>query len=66
MALTQQDEPKFIVVIGTSAGGIRAIEELVMQLNEEMDASFFVVQHLSRKGTGDILFQRLQQLSAAL
>lgn len=28
MALTQQNEPKFIVVIGTSAGGIRAIEEL--------------------------------------
>ena len=63
MALTQQKEPKFIVVIGTSAGGIRAIEELVMQLNDEMDAAFFIVQHLSRKGVGDILLQRLQQFS---
>ena len=55
------DSPKFIVVIGTSAGGIRALKELVMQLTPDMDAAFFVVLHLSRKGIGDILFQRLQQ-----
>jgi two-component system, chemotaxis family, protein-glutamate methylesterase/glutaminase len=63
MALAQQDEPKFMVVVGTSAGGIRAIEELVMQLKPEMDAAFFVVIHLSRKGVGDVLFQRMKQLS---
>ena len=50
-----------MVVIGTSAGGIRALEELVMQLKPEMDAAFFVVLHLSRKGVGDVLFQRLRQ-----
>jgi two-component system chemotaxis response regulator CheB len=55
--------PKFIVVIGTSAGGIRALEELVMQLSPELDAAYFIVLHLSRKGVGDILFQRLQQHS---
>src|SRR5215217_5355985 len=55
------DEPKFVVVVGTSAGGIRALEELMMQLKPEMDAAFFVVLHLSRKGVGDVLFQRLQQ-----
>lgn len=49
------------MVIGTSAGGIRALEELVMQLDSEMDAAFLVVLHLSRKGVGDVLFQRLQQ-----
>ena len=52
-----------MVVIGTSAGGIRALEELVMQLDPNMDAAFFVVIHLSRKGVGDVLFQRLQQHS---
>jgi two-component system chemotaxis response regulator CheB len=52
--------PKFIVVIGTSAGGIRALEEFVVQLKPEMDAAYFVVLHLSRKGIGDILFHRLQ------
>jgi two-component system, chemotaxis family, protein-glutamate methylesterase/glutaminase len=58
-----EQDPKFIVVIGTSAGGIRALEELVMQLNPEMDAAFLVVLHLSRKGVGDVLFQRLQKHS---
>jgi len=66
MELAQQEEPKFIVVIGTSAGGIRALEELVIQLKPEMDAAFFVVLHLSRKGVGDVLFQRLQQHSVVL
>ncbi len=51
--------PKFIVVIGTSAGGIRALEELVIQLKPEMDAAFFVVLHLSRKGIGEFLFERM-------
>jgi two-component system chemotaxis response regulator CheB len=54
-------EPKFIVVVGASAGGIRALEELVGQLTKEMDAAFFVVLHLSRKGIGKYLFQRLQE-----
>jgi len=29
-----------------------------------MDAAFFIVLHLSRKGVGDVLFQRLQQSSS--
>src|SRR5215204_4945642 len=55
------DEPKFIVVVGTSAGGIRALEEFVIQLKPDMDAAFFIVLHLSRKGIGKYLFQRLQE-----
>lgn len=50
MASTQQEEPKFVIVIGTSAGGIRALEEVMMQLQPEMDAAFFVVLHLSQRG----------------
>jgi two-component system chemotaxis response regulator CheB len=55
--------PKFIVVIGTSAGGFSALEELISQLTHEMDAAFFVVLHLSRKGAGDVFFQRLRKHS---
>lgn len=55
------EEPKFVVVVGTSAGGIRALEELVMQLKPELDAAYFLVLHLSRKGVGKYLFQRLQE-----
>lgn len=56
--------PKFMVVIGTSSGGIRAVEELMLQLSPDMYAAFFIVLHLSRKGVGDVLFQRLQNYSA--
>jgi two-component system chemotaxis response regulator CheB len=55
--------PKFIVVIGTSAGGLSALEELFMQLTTDLDAAFFVVLHLSRKVSSDELFQRLGKSS---
>jgi two-component system chemotaxis response regulator CheB len=54
------DHPKFIVVIGTSAGGFTALGEMVNQLDKGMDAAFFVVMHLSRTAISDYLVQRLQ------
>lgn len=39
------------------------MEELVLQLKPDMDAAFFVVHHLSRKGVGAVLFHRLQHIS---
>lgn len=57
------DEPKFVVVVGTSAGGIRALEELVMQLKPGLDAAYFLILHFSRKGIGKFLFQRLQEVT---
>ncbi len=63
MASQTGSVPKFIVVIGTSAGGIRALEELFGQLTPQMDATFFVVLHMSRKGVGEMFFHRLQQHS---
>ncbi len=52
--------PKFIVVIGTSAGGMNALIELVSQLTEDIDAAFFIVMHLSRTSISDFLVHRLQ------
>jgi len=54
-------EPKFIIVIGASAGGLNALCEVVAQLHEDIDAAIFVVLHLSRRGIGDYLRHRLQQ-----
>jgi two-component system chemotaxis response regulator CheB len=54
------NHPKFIVVIGTSAGGFAALGELVNQLDKDMDAAFFIVMHLSRTAISDYLVQRLQ------
>lgn len=61
MSTNTTEEPKFIVVVGASAGGIRAMEELVMQLDPDWNAAYFLVLHLSRKGIGKYLFQRLQE-----
>ena len=52
-----------IVVIGTSAGGLTALTELVGQLKKEWKASYFIVLHLSRKGISDYLVHRLQEFT---
>jgi two-component system, chemotaxis family, protein-glutamate methylesterase/glutaminase len=58
------EKPKFIVVIGTSAGGVAALSELVGQLSPQMDAAFFVVMHLSNTAISDFLVHRLQPLTS--
>jgi len=57
-------KPKFIVVIGTSAAGFFALAELLSQLNEEMDAAFFVVMHLSNQGIGGFLVNQMQKYTS--
>ncbi len=54
------NEPKFIVVVGTSAGGIKALIELVSQFKAEMDMAVFIVMHLSRTSIRDFLYHRLK------
>jgi two-component system chemotaxis response regulator CheB len=61
MKLTE--EPLHIVVIGASAGGIKALQELVHQLHEGMNAAYFIVMHLSQKGISDFLVHKLQQVT---
>lgn len=53
--------PKFIVVIGASAGGLDALTELVGNLEKDLDMAYCIVLHLSRKGVGDFVVQRLTQ-----
>ena len=55
--------PKFVIVVGTSAGGMSALSELVGQLKSGMDAAVFVVMHLSRTSISDFLMHRLQPLT---
>lgn len=57
------DEPKFVIVVGASAGGLNAISEFAGQLKAEMDAAVFVVMHLSRTSISDFLMHRLQPLT---
>lgn len=55
-----------IIVIGASAGGIIAIKSLLKGLKAEMDAAFFIVQHVSRDSSAQNIveiFQRQTSLS---
>jgi two-component system chemotaxis response regulator CheB len=52
---------RFIIVIGASAGGLNAMNEVVSQLPDDINASVFIVLHLSKIGLGDFLVHRLQK-----
>jgi two-component system, chemotaxis family, protein-glutamate methylesterase/glutaminase len=52
--------PKFVIVVGASAGGLTALSELVSQFKPGMDAAVFIVMHLSRTSISDFLMHRLQ------
>lgn len=54
-------EPKYVVVVGASAGGLNSVIELAAQLTEEMDLSLFVVLHLFKTSMEEILIQRIQR-----
>jgi two-component system chemotaxis response regulator CheB len=41
-----------LIVIGASAGGLSAIEQLLERLPAHMDAAIIVVIHVSRKSNG--------------
>ncbi len=52
--------PKFVIVVGASAGGMNALTELVAELRPGADAAVFIVLHLSRTSVSNFLLQRLQ------
>jgi two-component system chemotaxis response regulator CheB len=50
-----------IIVIGTSTGGLEALDALVGQLPTDLPASVFIVQHMAPQNTGDALLHRLSR-----
>lgn len=55
--------PKFVIVVGASAGGLKALSEFVGQLETTMDAAVFVVMHLSRTSISDFLMLQVQKFT---
>ncbi|UOQ64600.1 chemotaxis protein CheB [Hymenobacter volaticus] len=54
-------KPSYIIVIGTSAGGMPALTQLVAQLPATLPAAVLVVQHLAPNSSGEHLVSRLSQ-----
>ncbi|MEO6174756.1 MAG: chemotaxis protein CheB [Flavobacterium circumlabens] len=55
-------ENQFIVVVGTSAGGMKALTALIEQLPKDFPAPLLIVQHLSSDATGDALLNELNKI----
>jgi two-component system, chemotaxis family, protein-glutamate methylesterase/glutaminase len=51
-----------VIVIGTSAGGLHALEKLTAQLHKDFPLPILVVQHLSVDATGSALLKRLNNI----
>jgi two-component system chemotaxis response regulator CheB len=52
--------PSFLILIGTSAGGIPALTKLVAQLPATLPAAVLVVQHLAPESQGEIIVELLK------
>jgi two-component system chemotaxis response regulator CheB len=50
-----------IIVIGTSAGGLEALDRLVGELPAGLRAAIFIVQHMASDSTGEPLVRRLSR-----
>src|ERR1700761_7982326 len=48
-----------IVVIGTSAGGLEVLDQLVGQLPTDLPAAIFIVQHMAPQNSGAALLHAL-------
>lgn len=51
----------YIVVVGTSAGGLDALTTLIQQLPEDFPAPVLIVMHISPDATGDVLLNTLSK-----
>jgi two-component system, chemotaxis family, protein-glutamate methylesterase/glutaminase len=50
---------RHIIVIGTSAGGLEALDQLIGQLPTDLPASLVIVQHMDPGNSGEPLLRRL-------
>jgi two-component system chemotaxis response regulator CheB len=53
-----------IIVVGTSAGGLEALDALIGQLPIDLRASVFIVQHMAPQNSGEALLRRLSRHKA--
>jgi two-component system, chemotaxis family, protein-glutamate methylesterase/glutaminase len=62
---TRAAEPgRDVIVIGTSAGGLAALDLLIGQLHSDLRASIFIVQHMAADSNGDALLHQLRKHDA--
>jgi two-component system, chemotaxis family, protein-glutamate methylesterase/glutaminase len=53
-----------IIVVGTGAGGLEALDQLIGRLPTDLPASIFIVQHMDPHNSGEPLLRRLSRHQA--
>ena len=56
-------KPGYIIVVGTSAGGLSALTELVAQLDTDIDAAVFIIFHLPKSGVINTFIRKIQSFT---
>ncbi|WP_419701574.1 chemotaxis protein CheB [Mucilaginibacter sp. NFX135] len=54
-------ELKQIIVIGSSAGGIKAVDQLIGKLSPDLPVAIFIVIHMSIKSQAEVLCRQFQR-----
>lgn len=54
---------KYIIVIGASAGGFKAVTELISRLPPDLPTAIFIVMHLARSSSPEIIRNYLEKFS---
>lgn len=52
-----------VIVIGTSAGGLKALKKLISQLPQDFPLPVLIVRHISPDATGNVLLDELNRLN---
>ncbi|MDZ7806246.1 MAG: chemotaxis protein CheB [Gracilimonas sp.] len=60
---TKPDTVSKVVVIGTSAGGLNALKELISQLPKDFPLPVLIVRHISPHAPGDVILYQLNKLN---
>jgi two-component system chemotaxis response regulator CheB len=55
------DDIKNIIVIGASAGGFRAINQLIANIPDQLPTAIFVVMHMGKQSMPEIILQHIQK-----
>jgi two-component system chemotaxis response regulator CheB len=50
-----------IIVVGSSAGGLEALDQLIAELPKDLPAAIFIVQHMAPEANGQALLRRLSK-----
>ena len=61
MSDTTPINPKQVIVIGTSAGGLSALKKLLSQLQDNFPLPVLVVQHIAADATGNVMLDVLHK-----